>query len=258
MQIEATYIGVATVLFRIGDLVLLTDPAFGSEPETVSMGPGARTTRLLGPALDPGSLPPVDAVLLSHDQHEDNLDRVGRATLERAAVVVTTRAASRRLGRGSVGLAPFASYEVARGGTRVRVTATPARHGPPLSLPLVGSVVGFLLTWEGQTEGAIYVSGDTVLYGGMREIAERGPIGAAFLHLGGAAFKEGGAKFTMDAADGARAASLLGAKRVFPVHTDGWSHFRDPPAAIAPAFAAAGLGDRLVGWRRGETVQWTA
>jgi hypothetical protein len=41
---------------------------------------------------------PVDAVLLSHDQHADNLDPAGRDVVAAAPVVLTTGAAARRLG----------------------------------------------------------------------------------------------------------------------------------------------------------------
>lgn len=256
MDIEATYVGVATVLFRIGDVTLLTDPCFDHDDVTVSFGPAFPSTRSLRPALSHEALPALDAILLSHDEHADNLDHAGRALLAKAPVVLTTRGGAKRLGKNSIGLAPFATHVIERGDTRITVTATPARHGPPLSLPIVGEVTGFLLSWEGQKDGAIYVSGDTVLYGGIDRVAAHGPIGAAFLHLGGAAWK--GIRFTMDARDGARAARKLGAKRVFPIHADGWSHFRDDPKHIAPAFEAAGLGDRLVRWSRGETIRWTS
>lgn len=259
MKVEATYIGTATVLLRIGELTILTDPVFDAPGETFSYGPGASTTRLLGPAVPQSDVPPLDAILLSHDQHDDNLDRGGRELLARTKTVLTTPAAEKRLavaGAGVVGLWPFASHELVRGSTRVHVTATPARHGPWFSLPLVGRVTGFLLTWEGQRDGALYISGDTVLFRGIDAIAARGPVGTAILHMGGAAFSPKGMRFTMDARDAARAARKLGAKRVLPVHTDGWSHFRDAPSSIRPAFEGEGIGDRLSTWARGDTVRW--
>ena len=48
----------------------------------------------------------IDAVLLSHDQHEDNLDAAGRSLLDEAGLVITTVAGAGRLGGGAVGLAP--------------------------------------------------------------------------------------------------------------------------------------------------------
>ena len=48
-------------------------------------------------------------------------------------------------------------------------------------------MIGFALTWEGQRDGALWVSGDTVLYGGVRAVADRVPVDVALLHLGGRA-----------------------------------------------------------------------
>ena len=45
-----------------------------------------------------------------------------------------------------------------------RVIATPARHGPPLSRPIVGEATGFALRWPGQLDGVLWISGDTVLF----------------------------------------------------------------------------------------------
>ena len=40
----------------------------------------------------------IDAVLLSHDQHSDNLDHSGRDFLKQAKRVLTTEAGAKRLG----------------------------------------------------------------------------------------------------------------------------------------------------------------
>ncbi|CAN5323953.1 hypothetical protein BH09MYX1_BH09MYX1_23730 [soil metagenome] len=60
----------------------------------------------------------------------------------------------------------------------------------------------------------------------------------------------------MTAADAARAARKLDPKRIFAIHNDGWSHFRDDRENIGPAFERVGLGERLHPWTRGETVRW--
>jgi L-ascorbate metabolism protein UlaG (beta-lactamase superfamily) len=80
---RVTYIGGPTALVEIGGLRLLTDPTFdpaGSEYPTAVYT--LRKTQ--GPALGADDIGEVDAVLLSHDHHFDNLDVSGRAELERA------------------------------------------------------------------------------------------------------------------------------------------------------------------------------
>lgn len=258
MQLRATLVGTATMLLEVGDVTFLTDPVFDPPGKTVGFGFGTRSRRLTGSALAADQLPRVDVALLSHDQHDDNLDDAGRGLLERAGVVVTTRAASRRLGFDAIGLRPFESHVVEKNGLKVHITAMPARHGPPLSLPLVGSVIGFLLEWEGQRDGAVYISGDTTCFGGMRAIARRARIGTAFLHMGGASFWTRALRFTMNASDAVRATRMLDPRRVVPIHIEGWTHFRDPVEGIAPAFQRAGFSNRLHMLRPGETEEWAA
>ena len=61
----------------------------------------------------------------------------------------------------------------APGRPAIEITATPCRHGPPGCHPIVGDVIGFALRWEGQQHGALWITGDTVLYDGVREVAGR-------------------------------------------------------------------------------------
>ena len=60
-------------------------------------------TKTTGPAVAAEEIGPIDAVLLPHDQHGDNLDRSGRALLTHAGVVLTTPEGAGRLGRGVAG-----------------------------------------------------------------------------------------------------------------------------------------------------------
>ena len=96
---------------------------------------------------------------------------------------------AKRLGGNARGLAAWAATTLeAPGRTPIEVTATPCRHGPPLSHPIVGEVVGFALRWEGQEHGVLWISGDTVLYDGVREVADRLEVDTAMVHLGGVQF----------------------------------------------------------------------
>jgi Beta-lactamase superfamily domain len=83
-RVKITYIGGPTALLEVGGLRLLTDPTF--DPAGSEYGTAAYVLRKSqGPALGPESLGGVDAVLLSHDHHFDNLDTTGRGLLSRTA-----------------------------------------------------------------------------------------------------------------------------------------------------------------------------
>ncbi len=116
------------------------------------------------------------------------------------------------------------------------MTATPCRHGPPLSHALVGDVIGFALEWDAQEHGAFWISGDTVLYDGVRAVADRVRVGVAVLHLGEARFPvTGPVRYTMTAHDATDLCRALRPKTVIPVHYEGWSHFREGGDAIEAA-----------------------
>jgi L-ascorbate metabolism protein UlaG (beta-lactamase superfamily) len=249
LSATATWLGTATVLLRIGDLVLLTDPALDAPESPQEFH--VPTTELRIPlqrrrpaALPPGGLPRLDAVLLSHDQHADNFDAAGRAAAAQADLIVTTSAAAGRLGAAARGLRPWESCVIERGPTRARVTATPARHGPAGMEELVGDVTGFVLEVDG-LDRALYVSGDTVLHDELAEISRRFCIGPALLHLGEARFAATGpTTYSMGAAEAAELADLLGIRTVLPVHHDDWEHFTQSHEEAVAAFDRAGTTTR--------------
>ena len=196
---------------------------------------------MAGPAIAAGELGPIDAILLTHDHHADNLDDAGRALLPVADVVVTTVAGAARLGGNARGLEPWGVTRLeAPDRPSIDITATPCRHGPPASHFIVGDVVGFALRWDGQEHGELWISGDTVLYDGVREVADRLQIGTAVLHLGGVRFPvTGPVRYTMTAQDAVEVCRLVRPATAIPVHYEGWSHFRQDRAAIERVLADA-------------------
>lgn len=72
-----THIGGQTILIRHAGLNLLTDPTFDA-PGEYPVGGGRTLVKLAGPAVPAEDLGRIDVVLLSHDQHADNLDNRGR------------------------------------------------------------------------------------------------------------------------------------------------------------------------------------
>jgi L-ascorbate metabolism protein UlaG (beta-lactamase superfamily) len=240
VTITATHIGTATVLLRVGELTILTDPAFDPAGTVYDVGSPIETRRLAGPALDAGDLPVIDLVLLSHDEHADNLDHTGRQLLGDAGAVITTTSGAARLGGNAVGLEPWDLHEI--GG--VRITATPARHGPEGIEALAGDVIGFLLETPDLT---IYISGDTVYYEALDDIGRRFSVDVAFLHLGDAHVEVlGDVSLTMNSDQAVQLARSLDAPTVVPVHYDSWAHFTEDPQRITEAFTRAGMTNRLL------------
>ncbi|WBB53544.1 MBL fold metallo-hydrolase [Verrucosispora sp. WMMD573] len=240
-DVRITHVGGPTVLIEVDGWQLLTDPTFDAPGRTYRFGWGTASRKLTGPALAAESLGDLDAVLLTHDHHADNLDDTGRVLSRAAGRVVTTVAGGRRLGAAATGLAPWQHTTLtAPGRPTIEVIATPCRHGPPLSRPVVGEVTGFVLRWPGQRHGPLWITGDTVLYDGVRQVADRFAIGTVVLHLGAVRFGlTGPLRYTMTAAEGAELCGLLKAHTVLPVHYEGWGHFREGRPAIEAAFAAA-------------------
>jgi L-ascorbate metabolism protein UlaG (beta-lactamase superfamily) len=239
--VRVTHVGGPTVLIEAAGWRLLTDPTFDPPGKRYSFGWGTSSRKLAGPAVPAGELGQIDAVLLSHDHHDDNLDAAGRALLPGAGTVVTTAAGARRLGGAARGLEPWGTTRLeAPGRTPLEVTATPCRHGPPLSRPIVGDVVGFALAWEGQEHGVLWISGDTVLYDGVREVADRLEVDVALIHMGGVRFPVSGPfRYTMTARDAVELCGLVRPRTAVPIHYEGWKHFREGREAIERELAAA-------------------
>lgn len=241
--LRLTYVGGPTALVDFDGVRLLTDPTFdpgGSEHRA----PAYVLRKTQGPAIAAEAIGRVDVVLLSHDHHYDNLDRAGRAVLESARHVVTTDAGAARLGGRAIGLAPWQHVDLTFGGRQLRITATPARHGPADGDR--GPVIGFVLAFSDRPERSVYYSGDTVWYDGIAEVSRRYSPAVALLCLGAARVPAvGPAHLTFTAAEAVIAAQAFKDSAIVPLHFEGWAHFSESRAEIERAFAEAGLTDRL-------------
>jgi L-ascorbate metabolism protein UlaG (beta-lactamase superfamily) len=241
--LRITLIGGPTALIEIGGFRILTDPTFDA-PGAYQL-PHVKLEKLSGPALESEAIGKVDAVLLSHDQHADNLDHSGRDFLTKADRVLTTVAGAKRLGGRAEGLAPWATTELTGNkGHSLTVTATPARHGPAGIEPLSGDVIGFVLTSKDNNIRPIYISGDTVWYDGVAEVARRFKAGVV-LPFAGAAQTRGPFHLTMDTNDTIETARAFPDAVIVPLHIDGWAHFRQNANDLRASFDMLGFGPRL-------------
>lgn len=233
MGMTLTHIGGPTVLVELEGWRILTDPTFDPPGRTYGFALGTSSTKSAGPALTPGEVGGVDAVLLSHDHHADNLDDSGRDLLADVATVVTTVPGARRLGLpGAAGLRAGESHVLSEPGKpELTVTATPCRHGPPLSRPVVGAVIGFALTVRGTQRVRLWITGDTVLHHPVRQFASSHQVDVVLMHLGCVRFPlTGPFRYSMDSGDALELLDLARPRVAVPVHYEGWSHFSEPEA----------------------------
>lgn len=247
MNVKITYLDTAMAIIEIGSIRLLTDPVLDDAGTTYDDGviPLEKTTPS---AMKIAEIGRIDAVLLSHDQHSDNLDTRGREFLAGVPRIMTTPEGAQRLGARAIGLEPWQQTNiVGPDGFTVQVTAAPAQHGPDGTQELTGPVTGFLIDWQGRkAQGPIYISGDTVPFAGTREIAARAaPIGVALLHIGHVSpGPDAGIFFSLSAQEAVKYAEALRAEVVVPLHFEGWKHFSEPSTAAFDAFKNSDVGAR--------------
>lgn len=253
-EIRVTYFDTAMVLIEVGGVRLLTDPVLDPAGSAFDHGP-IHIEKTSPASVTPEQMGRIDAVLLSHEQHGDNLDRAGRELLSSVPRVLTTPARASVLGGAAKGLSDWQSVTVGGApGGGVTVTAVPAQHGPEGTQEATGPVTGFLITAGGGKK--IYVSGDTVPFAGTEEIASRyAPVDLAILHLGRVQVGPlGDATLTLSADEAIRYAQALGARKVVPIHFEGWMHFTEGREQAERAFAASEIAGRTHWLRSGETA----
>lgn len=248
-------LGGPTTVIDIAGRRIVMDPTF--DPPGVH----AYLTKLTGPAVSAGALGPVDAVLVSHDQHPDNFDDDGRRMALAAPLLLTHPGAAGRLGPPAVGLAPWESHELGGGTGSLTAQAVPAVHGPADGQRDDGGhinceVTGFVLSGPGLP--TVYLSGDNASMSAVKDVADRvGQVDIAVLFAGAASVptKERGRPLTLTAARAAAAAEVLGAKAVIPAHVDGWAHFSEDVDEFVAAFDQAGISSLLKVAAHGEWIE---
>ena len=229
MEVHITHIDTACILLEINGYKILTDPTLDKSGGVYYHGYGAYSRKTEDPAIDAIDLSDVDLVLLSHHQHKDNFDVNGRKLTERISRVISTKAASNDL-PGIVGLDNWQSCQIITENVHLKITATPAQHRP-WWVPefLSGKVIGFIIEFDGQEDGVIYISGDTVFFSGIQEIAKRFEINIGIFHVGAVQFRylTGFGRYTMDSKDLIKAIKILNPKKTIPIHHKGWTHFKE-------------------------------
>lgn len=244
--INVIYLGGPTIILEIGGLRIMTDPTLDPAGTQFPNQEKPLYWKLEGPA--DSNVGKVDYVLLSHDQHGDNLDNAGREFLRTVDSTYTTVSGAERLGGKTIGLA---SWEVARLNQEVTITATPARHGPTGVEQLTGEVTGFIVS-DGHMD--IYITGDTVFFDGVAEVARRFAPRYVFI-FAGAAKPRGPFALTMSTNDALDTAAAFPGATIIPLHFEGWSHYTETGQMLQQSFSALGIAERLNILERGKKIE---
>jgi L-ascorbate metabolism protein UlaG (beta-lactamase superfamily) len=257
---DIRFIGNATVLLRFAGFTILTDPNFLHRGDHAKLGYGLRSKRLTEPAITIPELPPLDLIVLSH-HHGDHFDEVAARDLDKHVPIITTPHASAKLRRqGFVQPAALRTWEsqlAVRGQARLRVTAMPGKHAPEPLKALLPPVMGSMLEFARGEEivSRLYITGDTLLHDGLREIPGRYPdIDLALIHLGGTRVL--GVLLTMDARQGVAALQIVKPHTAVPIHYDEYTVMKSPLSDFKAAVNEASLPTRLQYLDRGQTYRF--
>src|SRR5215472_15917708 len=232
--LRATWLGHSTVLIEIDGVRVLTDPVWG---------PRASPFRLAGPKrFQPvpvalRAMPPVDAVVISHD-HYDHLDYPTIRALAGSDVPFVTS-----LGVGAHlegwGIRPeriteldwWESHDLPTGG--IRVTAAPSQHFSGRTAKTRNTTLwsSFIVRSE---RHCVFFSGDTGLTTQYEDIRTAlGPFDLVMLEVG--AWDPAWGDMHLGPVNALKALALLGDATFLPVH---WGTFRlgmhawDQPAEV--------------------------
>jgi L-ascorbate metabolism protein UlaG (beta-lactamase superfamily) len=255
-----TFIGTATVLLRYAGFTILTDPNFLHAGEHAYLGLGLTSKRLTDPAMSIDQLPPLDLVVLSH-HHGDHFDRRAAEGLDKDLPIVTEPHSARKLGRQGfrrpIALENWQSQTFTRGDATVRITSMPGKHAPQPLGALLPSVMGSMVefTRRGEVVFRTYITGDTLMFGGLSEIPRRYPeIDLCLIHLGGT--KVAGILLTMDGDQGVQALQLVAPRTAVPIHYDDYTVFKSPLEDFRRAAATAALATEVHYVERGDTYRF--
>jgi L-ascorbate metabolism protein UlaG (beta-lactamase superfamily) len=241
MNISITHIDTACMLLDINGFRILTDPTLDRAGKLYHHGYGGFSRKTDNPAFSPELLENIDLVLISHHQHKDNLDIAGMQFARRASHIISTNGARRVLPH-ALGLDDWEYVDVKTDKvTNLRITATPAQHRPSWIPEFIsGKVIGFVIEFDEQDKGVIYISGDTVYFKGIDEVARRYNIDTAIIHLGAVQFRylTGFGRYTMDSKDLIKAVNVLRPCTIIPIHYRGWTHFKESETSLRKILAA--------------------
>jgi len=256
--LRVTFVNHATVLVQMDGVNFLTDPIWSQRASPVFFA-GPRRHR--PPGLRFEDLPPIDAVLVSHN-HYDHMDlatlrRIARR--DRPAVFAGSNSAAYLARRGVPSARDLDWWDSAAVSAGVTVTAVPARHFSSRS-PFDRDRMlwcGFVVTGP---SGSFYFAGDTGWGSHFEQIARRFPgLRLAMLPIGAYRPRWFMAPAHIDPQEAVCAHRTLRAATSLAVHFGTFAQADDgefePQAALERALAGSGPRARFLLLDNGESAE---
>jgi len=214
-----TWLGHSTVLLELDGRRVLTDPVFGDRASPVRF---AGPKRFHPTPASVANLPPLDAIVLSHDHYDHLCKTTMRALVANTVPIVTPLGVGARLEAFGIPkeriieLDWFESTEL----PGLKITATPAQHFSGRSPTDRNKTLWSSFVIESERR-KVFFSGDTGLTDQFREIGWKyGPFDLVMLEIG--AFHPSWGTIHLGPENALKAFEMLGGGTLFPVH---WGTF---------------------------------
>jgi N-acyl-phosphatidylethanolamine-hydrolysing phospholipase D len=252
-----TWIGHATLLVQLEGVNILTDPNWSESAGPWGLGP----RRLVPPGLALADLPPIHAVLVSHD-HYDHLDLPTLMRLVRAhrpTVFAPLGVGAWLLERGVPDVVELDWWQEhrLRGLTFV---ATPAQHGSGRGL--TDQNLRLWSSWAvlGPTR-RFFFAGDTGYTPALAEIGRRlGPFDVAALPIGGYSAFTARHPNHVNPEEAVQLFADVGGGLLVPMHWGTFAlnrePFREPPERLLAEARRRGLSRRVTVLSPGQSMPW--
>lgn len=242
--LRLTWMGHSTALVEIDGARVLTDPIWSerASPSTL-VGPH----RFHAPPAPLEALPPIDAVIISHD-HYDHLDHETTVALAAQGVpFFVPLGVGSHLAKWGVPADQITELDwwgrAQVPGTRVTVVATPAQHFSGRGLLSRNQTLWASWVVRGP-QHRVYFGGDTGLFDGFADIGRReGPFDASIIPVG--AYNPAWREIHLDPEEAIEAHRMVRGGVLLPVHWGtfqlGTHDWREPAERTLVAARAAGV-----------------
>ncbi len=212
-EFSVTYIGHSTILIHTCDLNIITDPVYSNSLSILAK-------RKIEPGIDFEKLPPIDAILISHE-HLDHYDKSTLRRFPKSTPIVISKGLGTKIQKsGFTDVRELLWWD----STQIKhaiIIAVPAKH-------ILSKPSGYIIKLNNKI---IFFAGDTGISDHFREIGNKYIIDVALLPIGDyyprlwfiPGFKKMTRQRHMAPADIPNANKMLNSKTIIPVH---WGTFK--------------------------------